>query len=161
MEEKLKVAQGQIEYWQEIKADLEAEFAEAEKPELQSGDYGLWRLHKNDLFHFAIYIDHALTPDTMFYDDGMCCSQASVQNMTTLGEFKKFGNIFDDLNAIAEPLEEFEMCTCKFTLSDGCIRMEIAHGRSMAYFGNGNYPALILNLRRLQATHERQKNDTT
>jgi len=143
-------------YLDALMRDIEKEFAEAEKPELRHGDYGLWRLHKNDPFVFAVYINHTLTPDTMFYEGATCCSEASIQNMTTLGEFQKLGNIFDHLKAIAEPLTEFRSDKVQFKMTG---TGELAFG-APGIFGDyiKDVPTFILNLQRLQYT-ERKKHE--
>ncbi len=101
-----------------LMADIEKEYAksqraEAEKPELRHGDYGIWCFQGGDPV-FAIYIDHLMTKDTMFYDGKLSAPYASKELARGADEdgksttFVKLGNIFDDLKALSEPLLSFQ-----------------------------------------------------
>ncbi len=60
LESKLDIVNSQLEYWQETKALLEAEFAEAEKPGLGHGDYGKATVIQESVFWF--YADEGIFP---------------------------------------------------------------------------------------------------
>ncbi len=131
--------------------------AEAEKPELRHWDFGY---DHTGIECIAVNVcgegmrqcsGNRLWKGT---DDGHC------KPVTILGNLKE---VFDDLKAIAEPLEgdTFYIGSLKIAMFNNVIHFG-SHGEGYPVEVSMDFLSkLILNLRRLQATHERQKNDAT
>ena len=134
---------------------LEAELAEAEKPELRHGDYGTGD-YKGTVIEWQC---DGSAPDGMCLESfGLVSNHIQWFRPGQLVNLRVFGNAQDDLKAMAEVLTEFTVengsfQTIKVKISDGFLRMRDRGGymliRACAL------PELILNLRRLQATQER------
>lgn len=95
--------------------DAEAKLAEVDKPKLRHGDYGYdsgGGMGEGEVF----YVDTKSNPDFAYSQTENCCS-CYVKNGWSRS-FTKLGNIFDDLAAYGEDLEEFKM----YWKDDSCIK---------------------------------------
>ncbi len=132
---------------------LEAELAEAEKPELRHGDYGPKEGTEGRL------VLKQYQKETLFSAGSASCARHCSSNQMPDAVL---GNIFDDLKAIAEELTKH---TWDFGHNsyDAYIDMHgdlLLNGVSIQLIvRKEEIPAFILNLQRLQYT-ERKKNDS-
>ena len=134
---------------------LEAELAEAEKPELRHGDYG----HDEGSGDGFIVIEQSGlfgSPKGFYANQNgqVLINESTVARVRT-------GNIFDDLKAIAEPLEGyiFYLGPVKVAMFGGYIHLG-RHGAGYPVEVDVCYLAeFILNLRRMQATQQGGRND--
>ncbi len=137
---------------------IEAERAEAEKPELRHGDYG-YDADSGDSF-IVIEQSGLFGSPKAFYANQS--GQVNVNESTVTRVHP--GNIFADLKAIAEPLTEFPICSMVGTKSDVVIddagNITLPVGSETVWVCKTSVPNFILNLQRLQYTAERQKNDS-
>ncbi len=133
----------------------EANLAEAENPEYRSGDYGMGcKGH-----FFALCGSGSDTKAAI--DNGEVERWGENSENYCYNEATCLGNIFDDLKAMAEDVEEFEVdngtyMSLKVSWNGNKIR--IGDGGGFVLIDHHEIPAFILNLRRLQATHERKQN---
>ena len=131
---------------------LKAQIAEGEKPKLKlrGGDYGFFNKVRPRLFvknegKIRSVIDESDTPT------------GNPENF--LDDYTILGNIFDDMQAMSEPLEEFEVqCNCgsrdilKATTNgckSGCVYLKMNDNISVHFHGN-SFHDFILNLRRME-----------
>lgn len=131
---------------QELLEKLQAQLAQAEKPELRHGDYG-WDAHFNQ---------HAPADPRVYLDGHHYGCNGGNQDKFPL--VFVVGNIFADLAALSEPLTEFDLCTCRFELFNQGKQVRLFHAGVYAHFGNDNLAELILNLQRLLHTAQRKDN---
>jgi len=103
-----KIAEQHIKDAQEALDKAKKDLAKLDKPKLRHGDYGFWSpgpLNKRIPFLFIKNVtgSNALTADPL-------------SDWVMIDADKKtiLGNIFDDLAAISEPLEEFKMKSIEF-----------------------------------------------
>ena len=157
---------GELKAWQRVKTEAEltqAELAEAEKPELRHGDYGMRKTghgHKRRLFSYTsgeLKVTNAPA-------DALPAWPGAANDYVILG------NIFDNLKAVSEPLEgdQFTLQPFGAQENDGIWARITGPDFSVGIVRNGQkhswcydskqFAKLILNLQRLQYT-ERQKND--
>ena len=99
---KVEETQGKIEIMQKLKKEIQEQLAEKPNPKLRHGDYGY---DKDGEAAMIVRLDGnekmtAMTTEGVYENLELPLISAP----TTI-----LGNIFDDLNAKAEPLEEFEM----------------------------------------------------
>ena len=142
-------------------ATLKSELAEAKKPELRHGDYGLGTNWGADSIDAFVYTDQSRTDkleqEKAYYANRM--GQINVDH----AKHSVLGNIFDDLKAVTEPLTGFEV-ECLSHMGDK-ISVSIVDNETRPVFefkyyhkgkSQGNcfvkIPDLILNLRRMQHT---------
>ena len=126
-------------------AEAEKELTELEKPELKHGDYGLTErdcprielIHNNESWHVG---------ETGNMDN----ARVSNHPADTI-----LGNIFADLKALSEPLEEFELENGKHIAISGrwydSGNLRIHQGTEFIVIAKKSIPEFILNLRRMQA----------
>lgn len=133
---------------------IKAEIAEAEKPKLRHGDVRLFdRTPASPMIYMA---------DSWYNKNGLMSTWENCEKLPT-----KY-NFFDDLKALQEPLEEFEIkhgYPCKQRVNAGWSIQpsgllyvgcgEQGTTRSF-HFSAGELDEFILNLRRMQATQERK-----
>lgn len=124
----------------------EAQLAEAEKPVLRHGDYGF-----EDNEH----------PTVLFRKDGKGNLKSiresfgvNAYNDTPLHDYDILGNIFADLKAIAEPLDDFEMEIGRIYVlfSGGDLVIKDTMNDGSVHIPKGILHDFILNLRRIEAT---------
>ncbi len=139
---------------------LKAQLAEPEKPKpLEHGDCCID--NRNGTRMIVQKQDHEEFPVTTTNERGAPCG-AVVNGKHTARNVTVHFNAFDDLKALAEPLEEFEVqCDCfgskdKIFITsegckDGCAYLKINNNRSIHFHGN-SFHDFILNLRRMEAT---------
>lgn len=126
-------------------AKVEAQLAEAEKPELRHGDYGI-RNHTE----FWICIN-----GRVYWNNGQLSSLSDARFIES-----RLGNIFDDLKALAKPLKEFKVNngpyeTVTIMLGAGMLRFNDADGCIL--IKESEIPEFIRNLRRLIFTAEKER----
>lgn len=103
-----KEKEQEIEFYQKISklanssiAKLQSQLAEAEKPKLRHWDYG----YTDDGYARIVMEDrekdHLAQSGHLGMPEGGCYNKMSEDNVT--------GNLADDLKALAEPLEDFEI----------------------------------------------------
>lgn len=131
-------------------AKLELDLAEAEKPELRHGDYGICKSNE----HMCLYVKRKNQMELFGERYGSGYPQD-----TPLSDHKILGNIFDDLKALSEELKEFEVEnglyeTIKVTLTGGMLKFRDEDG--FVLIKESEIPALILNLRRLIRAAEQE-----
>ena len=134
-------------------ARIEAQLAEAEKPELRHGDYGL----DKDGFFF-LREDGSLW--TKYYELGNKTISRSLNKTGNASQRRVWasqilGNTFRDLKARQEPLKAFEIDngtsqTIRVKISGGFLRMRDDDGFML--IKKCELPAFILNLQRLVIT---------
>jgi hypothetical protein len=94
-----------INYWEQEKSNIEEKLddlqsqLESEQPELRHGDYGYGENNQPRLT--------LLSQDDELFSAGKGCCMETTSNK--LHPTIILGNIFDDLQVMAEPLEEFEV----------------------------------------------------
>jgi hypothetical protein len=142
IEHKLAQARKDRDDIAESVCQLEDMLAEAEKskPKLRHGDYGY--CGKPNIYNMYFVDGRPVRPFGISDNGGQEFIDEPIH------EFKAVGNIFDDLKALSEPLEEYETgagMKVKLT-NDGDLSF------SCTYVVNRNIPAFILNLRRMEAT---------
>ena len=124
---------------------LEKELAEAEKPKLKEWDLIEWI--GEDITNKGVNL--VLTKDfsgegfnQIRIRDGV---KGTIHNITPDDKFIKHFNLADDLQALSEPLEEFEYGGCTIEIdSKGNLDFE-----DLAYVDKKDIPDFILNLRRM------------
>ena len=144
----------------------ETVITEAETPELRHGDeiQCIEGCDKGKLY-YCLYIKDAVKQDGVnplvaVDENGWSCG--NIQNAREKKCVKTDRNIFDDLKAMAEDVEEFEVDNGTYMslkVSWNGNKITIGDGHGFVLIDHHEIPAFILNLRRLQATHEREKND--
>ncbi len=141
---------------------LEAERAEAQRPELRRGDYGFAERQQHEDGTFVVADQSTLQGSPKaFYGDG--AGQIDVNDCGR--RHVRIGNIYDDLEKMAEDLDRFDMagsgCTSPSEIHaqledrNGGIA-SICTGGPWCWLTLDELNELILNLRRLQATQERK-----
>ncbi len=140
-------------------AELEAQLAEAEKPKLRYGD--------------VRYYGGRRTAPVVYVGGRWFNAATELRVPLSVAECEKLPtefNIFDDLKALAEPLETFEMdCRCnpedklQVAICGGCpngndIRFSINGSGLSIHVPLEDISKLILNLCRMKATVEKAKN---
>ena len=151
-----KNATGFIGTWQASRSDiarkievLRAELAEAKKPKLRHGDYGIG----NSTMRIALW-DERERKLTQGGCNTFPCGDSYLKPSSILG------NIFDDLKALQEPLKEFEIDGSGYKLTakaqpNSDILLSIAgygEDRISTFIPLKRIPKLILNLRRVERT---------
>ncbi len=124
---------------------LEAQLAEAEKPELRHGDVKFYKGKADDP---VVYLNGR------WFSDEDELSEASCDNCK---DFPVEFNIFDNLKARQEPLEKFRIDngtsqTIRVKISGGFLRMRDDDGFML--IKECELPAFILNLQRLVITEK-------
>ena len=139
---------------------LEAELAEAEKPELRHGDYG-WDRGSRNCITLKVAGKEGLRQ--CIESEGLWeCAVDKCGEPTIV-----LGNIFDDFKAIAEDLEEFDMdltgCESSSHIrvqfeerNSGIIAIRTEAG-TWAWMTMDEFAVFILNLRGMQATQKRKE----
>ena len=132
-------------------AEAEKELAELEKPELKHGDYGIRNIDKES----CLIMDSRNNEGSLCIrtndDNGGECVMPSKRNTNVLG------NIFDDLKALSEPLEEFVIQSTIDSTKIYCgwwgdkRGLRIRQGEKFIVIHKDYLPEFILNLRRMQA----------
>ena len=138
-----QILQDSIVAHQQAIDKAQAELKALDKPKLRHGDYGF---------------GHIAGDPRLIAGSDPCIYGVSGSPNTASNFDIKLGNIFDDLAAIAEPLEEFKTkerrsfysITCKVR-NDDFIRMEDTNGDSIEISCDDLHD-FILNLRRLENT---------
>lgn len=122
---------------------VEAELAQAENPGLRHGDYGYGPAGAWIRVHGSTWWD---TKD---------CSGPSEQDADVFIPYR-LGNILDDLNELAKPLEEFTLAelSCKL-LSTGDISILCIASNTLHYIPARDRDKFIMQLRRMANTAER------
>jgi len=141
-----------VEYTKEMRAEL----AETEKPKRRHGDYGYAGRREKGGGQVpslkCCLLNHLENGALNSYEDGG-------YNYETSMPMTKLGNIFDDLRAIAKPLEEINAGGIIIKKdSSGGLNLDPPHGRHFFHVEKAKVATFILNLRRLAATAERAKN---
>lgn len=155
-EKEQKEKEKDIEFYEKVKrlADssvnkLKAQLAEAEKPKLKSGDYG----YDCHLFKIAPADPRVFLGEHHYGCNGGDCDKTPLKFV--------YGNIFADLKALAEPLEEFEINDVygrpvEFAIiSDGKVRISMPCGCNDIFVET--FIEAVLKLRRMEAKLKAEK----
>ena len=147
LEELFAITKTNIEAMDLMIAELHAQLAEAEKPKLRCGDY----ITSDGEAIIIAPSQLPAFPMTSYNERGMACGKVE-DGIHSTRHIQPLGNIFDDLKALAEPLEEFEY-------------KGYSHGKKIKFEDDGgidlgslrrikkeDIPAFILKLRRMEAT---------
>ncbi len=147
-------------------ANLKAQLADADKPELRHWDLGI----DDEGRGFVVLSQATLpgSPKAFFSDgDGLINVDERMSPATRVGTLKK---VFDGLKAMAEDLERFDMpgsgCTSPSKIQaqlenrNGGIA-SICTGGPWCWLTLDELTELILNLRRMEATQKRKQNGNT
>ncbi len=136
-------------------AESKAKLAELDKPELRHGDYGF---DKDDDGCMVLQLHDGDSGKTLH--ESHAGSRYAYVNEPKGDAFVpkvKLGNIFDDLKALAEPLEEFQICNIKFGLTDANGKLlEIRIDGEMWWLSERDTINLHQKLGRLIATAKRK-----
>ncbi len=140
---------------------LEAQLAEAEKPKLRHGDYG-YDKGGSPRMELVVGRNSKRQSSCPAGPDYVCTldDEPDARHIET-----KLGNIFDDLDALSEPLKEFKVMdeqnerTVQFVGSPGNLYIELT-ATDGERVRNINIPSskAVLNLRRLLHTAEQEQN---
>lgn len=144
----------------EIDADISK--IEAEKPKLRHGDYGLvWDADDQPSRFVYFRVEDGKDPVI-----ARACAVPHVHAWFHMEGFKRviLGNIFDDLKALQEPLEEFEIDSYRGPMSvswnsNDCTNIHFCWTKREHVFNDCNLDEFILNLRRMRATQKRKANE--
>jgi len=145
------------------KEELVAELAAAEKPKLRHGDEILCinGSDKGNLY-YCLYIKDAMkengqNPLVAVDAKGWSCGNVSWKKESCVATGR---NIFDDLAQLQVDVEEFETRCIVWRMNenkDRDLMFGAPHGQGY-YVDHADIPKLILNLRRMYATHQRKQN---
>ena len=126
---------------------LESQLAEAEKPALRHGDYGLFNGNQPGIIHGIQMVKKVIWE----HDGG-----EGLQERCGMKNFVALGNIFADLKARQEPLEQFRMCGLDVGLNEmGNIQLT-NDDKDTLYIHSDDWHTFILNLQRLVYTAEQE-----
>lgn len=141
--------------WRQDKANLEAQLAEAEKPKLRHGDYGLTNQGKP-----FFYIDVTWDKDHAYFANG---THASDFTTCELGKEQSDCAIFlgnlADLKTMAEPLENFELYGTYIKAQISGRDIAITDCKETSYLTPTQVREYAHKLLRLACTAERTKDD--
>ena len=156
----------------ELEADIEtlkAKLAEEQKPKDKVGDYGLSRMKRGGFF-IAEDRKHGLLWNSSGSSDSTVISE--VKETTCVPDnFIHLGNIFDDIAALQEDVTEFEVPETddewgiKVDIDDEHeqVQLRVVYSSGVEdreqglSFRFGQLSALILNLRKMEATQKRRQ----
>ena len=138
---------------------LEKELAEPEKPTLRRGDYGEAERDIGDTGF--VVMEQSTLPGSpkAFYGDG--AGQVNVNDCVQ--KHVRFGNIFDEIKALAEDVERFEttspaaLATTYWIDNVGDLLIDIKTNEKQTVVKAENIPAFILKLRQMESTHKRKE----
>jgi len=126
---------------------LKAELAEAKKPKLRHGDIRTFGISKE-----IGIIDLSESQHHVIWRNGDKRNCASADESELIGTLYE---VFDDLKAIQEPLEEFSMGWFNFKWDeDGKLSLDCG-----SYIDPDDIAEFILNLRRMEATMKRNESN--
>ena len=130
-------------------AALEAKLAEAEKPELRHGDYGI----DEDNGSFVVVDQSGLfgTPKA-FFENGSGMVEADKNMSSDL----RLGNIYKCIAALKEPLKEFRVCNLNIKVN-GCGNIQLeSDDKRILYITSGQWHEFLAKFQRLVFTAEQE-----
>ncbi len=127
-------------------AELQAGLAEAEKPELRHGDYGYDATSPPGRIVLSLNNKLVTAGNASVYEK-------TLKERPDLTPSPVLGNIFDDLKALSEPLEEFTMDGLRGTMDATSIEISNGDGdKQRFYIALSTVNEFCLNLRHLVFT---------